>query len=65
MLANIGDPDQTPHSAASDLGLPCLHMSHKTDTKPIWVNVCVRACVRACVRVCLHVRTYVRECVCL
>ena len=24
MLANSVDPDQTPHSAASDLGLHCL-----------------------------------------
>ena len=25
--ANSADPDQTPHSAASDLGLHCLPMS--------------------------------------
>ena len=24
LYANTGDPDQTPHSAASDLGLHCL-----------------------------------------
>ena len=24
LLANSGDPDQTPHSVASDLGLHCL-----------------------------------------
>ena len=24
LFANIGDPDQMPHSAASDLGLHCL-----------------------------------------
>ena len=29
VLANSGDPDQTPCSAASDLGLQCLSMSHK------------------------------------
>ena len=29
LLANSGDPDQTPHTAASDLGLHCLPMSHK------------------------------------
>ena len=23
LFVNIGDPDQTPHSAASDLGLHC------------------------------------------
>ena len=26
LLANSGDPDQTPHDAASDLGLHCLPM---------------------------------------
>ena len=24
LIADSGDPDQTPHSAASDLGLHCL-----------------------------------------
>ena len=38
MWANNGDPDQTPRSTASDLGLYCLPMSHKRDTKLIWVN---------------------------
>ena len=37
MKANIGDPDQTPHSVASDLGLQCLHKSHKKDVIHIWV----------------------------
>ena len=32
------DPDQTAHSAVSDLGLHCLPMSHKKDTKLIWVK---------------------------
>ena len=31
MLVSSGDPDQTPHSAASDLGLHCLSMPHKKD----------------------------------
>ena len=31
MQANSGDPDQTPHSVASDLGLHYLAMSHKKD----------------------------------
>ena len=31
--ANSGDPDQTPHYAASDLGLHCLPMSHITDAR--------------------------------
>ena len=32
------DPDQTPHSAASDLGLHCLPMSHKKDARLICVK---------------------------
>ena len=28
-----------PHSAASDLGLHCLPMSHKKDARLIWVKV--------------------------
>ena len=31
--ANSGDPDQTLHSVASDLGLHCLPMSHQKDTR--------------------------------
>ena len=34
MQANSGDPDQTPHSVASDLGLQYLPMPHKN----IWVK---------------------------
>ena len=40
MQANSGDPDQTPHSLASDLGLHYLPMSHKKDTRHIWVKKC-------------------------
>ena len=28
-----------PLSAASDLGLHCLHVSHKKDASLIWVNI--------------------------
>ena len=40
MQVNSGDPDQTPHSVASDLGLRCLPMSHIKDARHIhvWVN---------------------------
>ena len=38
MQANSGDPDQTPHSVASDLGLYYLPMSHKKDARHIWVE---------------------------
>ena len=33
-----GDPDQTPHSVASDLGLCYLPMSHIKDARHIWVK---------------------------
>ena len=32
------DPDQTPHSVASDLGLHYLLMSHLWDTRLKWIN---------------------------
>ena len=38
MQANSGDPNQAPHSVASDMGLYCLPMSHKRDTRHIWVK---------------------------
>ena len=34
-LGNILVPDGTPHSAASHLGLCCLHMSRKKDASRI------------------------------
>ena len=40
MQASRGDPDQTPHSVASDLGLHYLPMSHKKDARHIWVKKC-------------------------
>ena len=30
--------DRVPHSAASDLGLHCLPMSHKKDARLKWIN---------------------------
>ena len=36
--ANSVDPDQTPRSAASDLGLHCLPMSRLWDARLKWVN---------------------------
>ena len=38
LLINSVEPDQTPRSAASDLGLHCLPRSLKRDTRPIWVK---------------------------
>ena len=44
LFANSGDPDQTPRSAASDLGLHCLQMSPLWDARLIWVKpVFIRA----------------------
>ena len=37
-MANSVDPDQMPHSAASDLGLHCLPMSLLWDARHKWVN---------------------------
>ena len=46
MYANNGDTDQMPHPVASDLGLLCLLMSRKKNTRLIcliWFNVkCIR-----------------------
>ena len=39
LFANSGDPDQTPHSAASDLGLHCLPVTHFLVARLQWVNV--------------------------
>ena len=38
MQANSGDPDQTLHSVASDLGLRYLSMSNIKDSRHIWVK---------------------------
>ena len=38
MHANSGDPDQTPHSVMSDLGIGNLPMSHIKDARHIWVE---------------------------
>ena len=39
MQANSGDPDQTPHSLASDLGLCYLPKSHIKEARHIWVKM--------------------------
>ena len=38
MQANSGDPHQTPHSVASDLGLRYLPMYHIKDAMHLWVK---------------------------
>ena len=44
--ANSVDPDQTLHSATSDLGLHCLPMSHLWDARHKWVKCKILAFVR-------------------
>ena len=39
--ANSTGPVQTPRSAASDLGLHCLPMSHLWDAMHKWVNITI------------------------
>ena len=38
LFANSGDPDQMPHSAASDLGLHCLPVDLCGVSRLQWVN---------------------------
>ena len=38
LFANSGDPDQTPHSAASDLGLHCLPSTLLRVSQLQWVK---------------------------
>ena len=42
-FANNGDPDQTPHSSASDLDLHCLRNTLLGVSKLKWVNEVVRS----------------------
>ena len=39
LLANSGDPDQTPRSAASDLGLHCLPITFLVVSRLQWVKI--------------------------
>ena len=39
LFANSGDPDQTPRSAASDLGLHCLPVTRLGVSSLQWVNM--------------------------
>ena len=38
LFANSGDPDQIPHSVASDLGLHCLPVTRLGVFSLQWVN---------------------------
>ena len=39
VFVNSGDPDQQPHSAASDLGLHCLPITFLEVSRLQWVNL--------------------------
>ena len=39
LFVNSGDPDQTPHSAAFDLGLHCLPITLLRVSRLQWVKV--------------------------
>ena len=57
-LANSEDPDQTPPSAASDLGMHYLPVSQKLDARLIWVHVlCVCVCVCFFFRIIFQLKT--------
>ena len=41
LFANSGDPDQTPRSAASDLGLYCLPVTHLEVSSLQWIKTLI------------------------
>ena len=41
LFANNGDPDQMPHSAASDLDLQCLQITLQGVSRLQWINMFV------------------------
>ena len=52
--ANSVDPDQMPHSAASDLGLHCLPMSH------LWVKYSKNSFEKPTKSNCQHYKKYLQ-----
>ena len=42
LFANNGEPDQTPHSAASDLGLHCLQITPFRGLPTTMIELCKR-----------------------
>ena len=41
LFANSGDPDKTPRSAASDLGLHCFPITLLGFSRLQWAKICV------------------------
>ena len=52
-IFSSGDPDQMPQPVASDLGLHCLHMSHKKDARLIWISAVYIHSV-TCIQILVH-----------
>ena len=50
LFANSGDPDQTPRSAASDLGLHCLPSTLLRVSRLQWVNLSLHKLARSPLR---------------
>ena len=59
LFANSGDPDQTPHSAASDLGLHCLLINLLWVFRLYWVNM--QSINEADFAVCFHLSLAVKR----
>ena len=57
LFANSGDPDQTPRSAASDLGLHCLPITLLGVSRLEWVNSSNMGCAMHKRVLVGHVRT--------
>ena len=55
----FANSDQTPRSVASDLGLHCLPVFQKWDTRLIWVKTQVNKCYKTTVSNIYLLQTYV------
>ena len=53
LFANSGDPEQTPYSATSDLGLRCVPVILLRVSRLQWVNTIIGTCPKFRVDVCL------------
>ena len=52
LFANSGDPEQTPYSATSDLGLHCVPVTLLRVSRLQWVNTIIASCPKFGVDVC-------------
>ena len=56
LFASSGDPDQMPHSAASDLGLHCLPITLLGVSRLQWVTPVLGGHMKPCKLCCCHMR---------